>query len=268
MTDVPLNMTASPVQADAPGHAHGDHGAGHGDAHVAHQFDDAVQQHEVATLGMWCFLATEVLFFGGALVAYGIYRDMWFDSFKAGSALILEWAGAVNTAVLLVSSLTMALAVRSAGLGRTGALVRFLILTLILGFAFLGMKAFEYHKDYVEHLVPAFGFNDAEAAESAAQVKGILPAEAPTSAIAGAPEATPLQRLPHIQLFFTFYFVLTLIHATHMVVGIGLITWLIILARRGRFNPQYYNPVEIVGLYWHFVDIVWLFLFPLLYLIR
>jgi cytochrome c oxidase subunit III len=260
LSDAKLNPVPADAMAAAQGQdAHGEHGS-----HVAHQFDNAEQQHEVAMLGMWCFLATEILFFGGALVAYAIYRMQWFPSFKAGSALLVETAGAVNTMVLLVSSLTMALAVRSAGLGRTKALIGFLIATLILGTAFLGVKVFEYHKDYVEHLIPALGFDDEEAANRAIQ----MPAISELVGGNGVDLASAITRLPHIQLFFTFYFILTLIHASHMVVGIGLISWLIWAARRKRFSASYYNPVEIIGLYWHFVDIVWLFLFPLLYLIR
>jgi cytochrome c oxidase subunit 3 len=264
LTEIPAHLASD---------SEGLHPVGHHplpEEHVAHHFDSAAQQHDVATLGMWCFLATEILFFGGALVAYGIYRMMWFDSFRAGSALILEWAGAINTGVLLCSSLTMALAVRAAGLGNNKAIVRFLIPTIILGCMFLCMKVYEYHKDYVEHLVPAMGFDAAKAAQdAAAKVPSLMRSEIPVanSAMMAAPE-DPLARMPHIELFFTFYFVLTLIHATHMIVGVGLLLWLVVLARRNHFNAAYYNPVEIVGLYWHFVDIVWLFLFPLLYLVR
>jgi len=277
LTDMPLDLSSDPKHAHGHDTAHGSaplHPTGHHprpEEHVAHHFDSAAQQRDVATLGMWCFLATEILFFGGALVAYGIYRMMWFDSFRAGSSLILEWCGALNTGVLLCSSLTMALAVRAAGLGDNKALVRFLIPTIILGTAFLGVKCYEYHKDYVEHLIPAMGFDPAKAAEEAIKnVPALDRSEASPSDSAmmmSVPE-DPKARLPHIQLFFTFYFVLTLIHATHMVVGVGLLLWLLVLARRNHFNASYYNPVEIVGLYWHFVDIVWLFLFPLLYLVR
>jgi cytochrome c oxidase subunit 3 len=272
---MPLRAKGHPA---APDHAQG---LGHShptpEEHVAHHFDSAAQQRDVAVLGMWCFLATEILFFGGALVAYGIYRMMWFDSFRGGSALIFEWCGALNTGILLCSSLTMALAVRSAGLGNNKALVRFLIPTIILGTAFLCVKVYEYTTDYKEHLVPAMGFDAAGAAEKAAKIPGVLRSEVPphnptelASPSGNGPNIVEngSSRMPHIELFFTFYFVLTLIHATHMVIGVGLLLWLVVLARRNHFNAAYYNPVEIVGLYWHFVDIVWLFLFPLLYLVR
>ena len=226
----------------------------HGPAHVAHHFDDAVQQHDAAVLGMWTFLATEVLFFGGVFLGYGIYRNLYFHEFSFASHHFLLWPlGAINTAVLLVSSLTVALAVHAAHDGNRRQLVRFLLATMALGTVFLGIKAYEYYRDYDEHVIPGGGFSVAEVEHKAHE--------------AGIKDLDP-RFARRVELFMTFYFIMTGIHATHMIVGLGLFTWLAWKAHRGRFTTEYYTPVEICGLYWHFVDLVWIFLFPLLYLIR
>jgi len=202
------------------------------------QFDTAAQQRDAVTLGMWVFLITEVMFFGGMFLAYTIYRDIYFQVFALASSSLNAVIGAVNTAVLLCSSFTMVLAVRAAQIGHRRALVIFLILTLILGFAFLGVKAFEWNQKFQEHHVPG-----------------------PTFHLDGTAEQG------HAQLFFSLYFAMTGLHALHMVVGCGLLTWLLFQSLKGKFTPEYMTPVDISGLYWHFVDIVWIFLFPLLYLI-
>jgi cytochrome c oxidase subunit 3 len=209
---------------------------------LAHHFDSLGQQHEAATLGMWAFLATEVLFFGGVLTAYAVYRNAYGAAFAAGSKELLTWVGAANTAVLLSSSLTMALAVHFAQVSRRKLLVACVGLTMLFGTAFLVVKATEYYIDYREHLIPRWDW-DAGRWDTAATSRGA-------------------------QLFFVFYFILTGLHATHMVIGMGLLTYLLVRARRGAFSAEYFTPVEVIGLYWHFVDIVWIFLFPLLYLIR
>lgn len=207
-------------------------------AHLAHHFEDAEQQHEAGRLGMWVFLVTEIMFFGGLFAGYTIYRELYLPAFEAGSRLLDARFGATNTAVLIGSSLTMALAIRSAQVGKRKAVIGYLLLTMLLGAAFLGIKfMFEWSHDYAEHLVPGFGF-----AYEGPYTSGV-------------------------ELFFCFYFFMTGLHALHMVVGIGILTVLTILAVKGRFSPGYYSPLEISGLYWHFVDIVWIFLFPLLYLI-
>jgi cytochrome c oxidase subunit 3 len=186
---------------------------------------------------MWCFLVTEVLFFGGLFLTYLVYRSWYPDAFAAASHELLIWAGTINTVVLITSSLTMALAVHAAEGGNRRALIRFLILTMLLGMAFLGIKAFEYYTEFVEHHVPGYGFQF---------------------------EAAHAQ---HAQIFFSLYFVMTALHAVHMIIGLGVMAVMLWLAWRGRFSAEYFSPVEISGLYWHFVDIVWIFLFPLLYLI-
>ena len=203
------------------------------------QFESLQTQHEARKLGMWIFLATEVMFFGGVLTAYTLYREMYLPGFVQGSHFLEVTWGAVNTGVLILSSLTMALAVRSAQVGaRKLVTLGFLGITMLLGAAFLAIKfIFEWRHDYVEHLVPGIDFTYA----------GPHPA--------------------HVQLFFCFYFFLTGLHALHLIIGIGILAVLCLMAWRGRFSPQYYSSLEVAGLYWHFVDIVWIFLFPLLYLI-
>jgi cytochrome c oxidase subunit III len=210
---------------------------------LAHQFDDPDQQLKASTLGMWTFLITEILFFGALLVGYAVYRSLYPQAFEAGSRQLDYLLGAVNTAVLICSSLTMALAVRSAQLGQRQRIIVFLLLTIILGSAFLGIKVVEYSHKFHEHLVPGPSF----VFEPGAGFEGVSP--------------------QHVQLFFSFYFAMTGLHALHMIVGIGVLAVLIYMAWRGRFSPEYYTPVEMSGLYWHFVDIVWIYLFPLLYLI-
>jgi cytochrome c oxidase subunit III len=203
----------------------------------AHHFDDVEQQHEASWLGMWVFLATEVMFFGGMFACYFVYRHWYLQAFASASNHLDVLLGGINTAVLICSSFTMALAVHSAETSRRKPLINFLLLTTVLGLVFLGIKFYEYHTKFEEHLVPgsSFKFED-----SLAQ-----PAE----------------------IFFSFYFAMTGMHAVHMIIGIGLLTALVLQARRGRFSALYHTPVELTGLYWHFVDIVWIFLFPLLYLL-
>lgn len=208
-------------------------------AAVAHQFDDPEQQHESSYLGMWVFLATEVLFLGGLFASYSVYRFTYPEAFTAASRHLFMWLGAVNTAVLLCSSLTMALAVHAAQRGRRGRLIGFLIATMLLGLMFLGIKATEYYLEYQEHLVPLKGF--------------IFAYEGPDPRKA--------------ELFFNFYFAMTGLHALHVIIGVGIVGLMAVLAWRNRFSAQYSTPVELGGMFWHFVDIVWVFLFPLLYLV-
>lgn len=204
----------------------------------AFQFDDEAQQHEAAGLGMWTFLVTEVLFFGGLFTGYTVYRLTYPEAFAAASAHLFMTIGAVNTAVLLTSSLTMALAVHAAGERKRRALVGFLLVTLALGCVFMGLKGLEYVLDVREGIFPGPHFH---------------------------PEG--IADLKHGQLFYVFYFFMTGLHAIHVTIGICVMAALAWLAHRGRFTNGNPNPVEMAGLYWHFVDIVWIFLLPLLYLI-
>ena len=213
---------------------HGAHPQG-----FAHQFEDIEQQRDAGRLGMWVFLVTEILFFGGMFTAYTIYRALHLASFIQGSHQLEVKFGATNTAVLIFSSLTMALAIRSAQTGKKkGQIIFWLILTMILGALFLGLKLrFEWYHDYVDGIVPGvqWFYNG------------------------------PYE--PLVKMFMSFYVFMTALHALHMVVGLGILTVLVVMAARNKFSSEYYAPLEISGLYWHFVDIVWIFLFPLLYLI-
>ena len=225
----------------------------HGEAHAAHNpallhhFATEGQQRDSASLGMWLFLATEVLFFGGLFCVYLIYRRWYFGDFAAASKSIDAALGATNTAVLICSSLTVVLAVWAAQTARRGLLLVMLALTMLLGMVFLGVKAKEYKDKFDEHHVPGASFSFEH------------------EPVPGHPGeyANP----KHAQLFFSLYFVMTGLHALHMIIGLGLFFWLFYGAYRGRFTPEWHTPVEIGGLYWHFVDIVWIYLFPLLYLI-
>ena len=210
---------------------------GHAVAGHAHQFDSAEQQHAAAQLGMWVFVVQEILFFGGLFLAYTVYRFSYPQAFAEASNYLDVRLGTINTVVLIGSSLTMALAVHGAQLGRRHTLVLFLVLTMLLGSVFLGIKTIEYGHKFHEHLVPGpdFVFEHGDAR--------------------------------HAQIFFSLYFVMTGLHALHMVIGIAILAVLTWRAWRGAFGRAYYSPIELTGLYWHFVDIVWIFLFPLLYLV-
>jgi cytochrome c oxidase subunit 3 len=206
---------------------------------LQHHFHSMDQQRDASTLAMWVFLVTEILFFGGFFLAYTIYRWQNALGFAHASRHMDITLGTVNTAVLIVSSLTMAMAVHSASVGRRKPLLAYLSATMVLGLAFLGIKAVEYTDHIEHHLFPGPGFH--------------YPGPAGDSAAA--------------QMFFSLYFGMTGLHALHMIVGLGIVGTLFVMAYRNRFTPDYYTPVEVSGLYWHFVDIVWIFLFPLLYLI-
>ena len=204
---------------------------------LAHHFDNLDQQQEAASFGMWVFLLTEILFFGALFMVYTIYRVWYPEAFAAASHHLDIPLGTINTAVLIGSSLTMALAVHSAQLNSRKGIMVFIALTMVLGGVFLGIKAVEYSHKFHEHLVPGqlFAFDP--------------------------------QFFRPAQIFFSLYFMMTGLHALHMIIGMGLMTWMLVWAYNGTLSDGYYSPVEVVGLYWHFVDIVWIFLFPLLYLI-
>ena len=205
---------------------------------IAMQFDDARQQRQAVTLGMWTFLLTEVLLFGAIFTGYTVYRVTYPHAFAEGSRHLKIWLGTTNTAVLLASSVTMALAVRAAELRRKRLLQGLIAATMLLGLVFLGIKGTEYTLEIRERFFPGPDF-------------------------AGSAFHDP----PHAELFFVFYFIMTALHATHMLVGISLLGVFAILAGRGRFTRGNPDAIETAGLYWHFVDLVWIFLFPLLYLI-
>ena len=186
---------------------------------------------------MWVFLAQEVMFFGGLFLAYLVYRSSYPAAFAEASHHLDVVLGAINTVILIGSSLTMALAVYCAQTGKRNLLVVFLLATMLLGLAFLGIKAVEYHHKYVDKLIPGVAFS------------------------------YPGPNAQHAQLFFSLYFAMTGMHALHMIIGAGMLLFLIYYAWRDKYSPEYLAPIELGGLYWHFVDIVWIFLFPLLYLL-
>jgi cytochrome c oxidase subunit 3 len=204
---------------------------------LAHHFDNLEQQREATTLGMWVFLVTEVLFFSGMFMVYAVYRHWYPEAFAAASHELDVVLGTVNTTVLITSSLTMALAVHAAQVDQRRKLLSFLAVTMALGLTYLGIKGVEYYHKFAEHHVPGPGFQFEK------------------------------EYVRQAQLFFSLYFIMTGLHALHMIIGIGIMLWMFWWAWNGTITAEYASPIEISGLYWHFVDIVWIFLFPLLYLI-
>lgn len=217
---------------------------------LQHHFENLEQQREAGTLGMWVFLVTELMFFGGMFLAYTLYRSKYPEAFAIASNHLDIKLGAINTAVLIFSSFTMAMAVYSTQVGKRRAQIISLVLTIILGLAFLGIKAVEYHEKYVDHLIPG----------------SLIPGNPfnPDPVTMHLPSGVSMQ---HVQMFYWIYFAMTGMHALHMIIGVGLLSVLLYFSVKGRYSPEYHNPVEVIGLYWHFVDIVWIFLFPLLYLL-
>jgi cytochrome c oxidase subunit 3 len=208
------------------------------DFHVAHHFDTADQQFDSARMGVWLFLVTEILFVGGLFCAFFIFRSWYLEGFVEAHHHLDKVMGAINTMVLIFSSLTMALAVRAAQTNEKGKTALLLLVTILCAFGFLGIKYLEYSHKIHEGLLPGKFFH----------AQGF---HAPQSA----------------GIFFAVYFMMTGIHGLHVAIGIGLITWIMLRAMRGDFSSRYYAPVEGVGLYWHLVDLVWIYLFPLLYLV-
>ncbi len=208
--------------------------------HFAHHFRNAMHEFLTCKLGMWLFLVQEVLFFSPLFVGYFMYKYEYYDSFYKAS-FQLDWRlGALNTAVLILSSFTMAKAVSAAQRNQTAALVRNITITIVCAFIFLVVKYFEY-----SHKVHA----------------GILPGQFFTN-------AEILKEAPAAPIYFAFYFCMTGLHALHVIIGIGVLIWILRRAKRGDFGEKYFTPVEMTGLYWHFVDLVWIYLFPLLYLLH
>jgi len=204
---------------------------------LQHHFTTMEQQKDASVMGMWVFLVTEIMFFGGMFAGYMIYRYQYYDAWVEGSQHMDFWWGTINTAVLLCSSLTMALGVRASQLGRRRLTAMFLLITILFGLGFLGIKGIEYHGHWVDQQFPGTNFH----------FLGPNPRQ--------------------VELFFSFYWAMTGFHALHVLIGICLVAYIAYHSWRGAYGPDYHNPVENVGLYWHFVDIVWIYLYPLLYLI-
>lgn len=239
-------MSQSDNLAVMPAHAAaGDHGP------LQHHFESLEQQRDASSVGMWVFLTTEIMFFGGLFLGYLVYRLSHFAAFAAASSTLNMRIGAGNTIVLICSSLTMALSVHAAAVGARKTLLWMLGATMFLGLVFLGVKGYEWNEKYVEHHIPGHNFSWHEENDPS------------LAARTHAAEVNPGEA----ELFFSLYFAMTGMHAFHMVIGEGLLAWLFFKAWKGTYSPVYHTPVENIGLYWHFVDIVWIFLFPLLYLI-
>ena len=293
---------------------------------LQHQFEDMKQQEDSVSIGMWAFLAQEIMFFGGLFTAYLVYRSRFPLAFAEASNHLNAFWGGLNTLVLIVSSLTMALTVFFAQRGNRNMQIVMIILTMIFGTTFLGVKIVEYADKYEHGLVPVTGWNKrayadspgvhtasadksgqfvvplvetkVEAAEAEADAhsapyvnprgefqwnfgKHVLDSAVEKEKASGRPYLTESERVGYysagtfdpdkyrdkIRIFYYIYFVMTGLHALHMIIGLGIMAWLLWAAYRGTFSAAYYAPVEISGLYWHFVDIVWIFLFPLLYLL-
>jgi cytochrome c oxidase subunit III len=220
-----------------------------------HHFETEEQQREAGSFGMWLFLLTEIMFFGGLFFAYLLYRNWYYDAFVPASNFLSVTLGGTNTAILITSGFFMALAVWAAEVRKKQFLVIALILTTLFGLAFISIKYVEWHDEWVHRHVPGASFDISEFVSPKAH---------------GITDQKPISpdMAEHCQIFFFLYFAMTGMHALHMIIGIGLLVWLILRAQRGDFSAGYVAPIENFGLYWHFVDIVWLFLFPLLYLIN
>lgn len=287
---------------------------------LQHQFEDMKQQEESVSIGMWAFLVQEIMFFGGLFTVYLVFRSRYPMAFAAGSNHLDAFLGGLNTLVLIVSSLTMALTVYYAQKGNRNMQVILIILTMLFGCVFLGVKAVEYTDKYNHGLVPVSGLNKKIKSENHTEPKAASAERPSTQTELASQEKNSLESpkpeehhdnprgefrwedekgkeivleaqkgkyltkyeeigyftngeydnnkfTDKVRIFFWIYFVMTGLHALHMIVGLGLMTWLLIMAWRGTYSADYYSPVEISGLYWHFVDIVWIFLFPLLYLL-
>jgi len=233
LPDAPSNYQPPPMAIQPAGHAHAPH-----HPWLQHHFDNMEQQAEASTLGMWVFLVTEIMFFGGLFMAYLVYRHQSPTGFQEASHHLNVYWGTANTAILIISSLTMALAVRAAQTSQPARTqVIWLLSTIFFGLCFLGIKAIEYTDKFRDHIVPGPYF----------QWEGLYPKPA--------------------EQFYSLYFAMTGLHALHMIIGIGIMSVIAFMASRKTFDSEYYTPVEVAGLYWHFVDIVWIYLFPLLYLI-
>ena len=206
------------------------------------------QQREAGTLGMWVFLVTEIMFFGGMFFAYTLYRWKFPMEFASASNHLDLTLGTVNTVVLILSSFTMAMAVYNVQIGKRRNVLISLALTIFLGVTFLGIKAVEYHDKYVDSLIP-----------------GKLIPGRPFS-----PDSVHLfdgANENKVEMFYWIYFAMTGMHAIHMIIGVGLLLVLLYFTWKGRYGPEYHSPIEVSGLYWHFVDLIWIFLCPLLYLL-
>jgi cytochrome c oxidase subunit 3 len=268
------NVTES-VGAEVTHGGHDGHGHEHPDF-LQHHFDTPAQQFEASKLGMWVFIATEILMFGGLFCAYSIWRGLQPDVFDQAHHFLNKILGATNTVVLLFSSLTAALAVRSAQVGKRNATSVYLVITIACAFIFLVVKYFEYSHKIHLGLLPGhcFGHPGLSASiQNGEEVGTCLRVHADTSPVMpqwvnAVDEGGHVQLLsPRSNMFFGLYFVMTGLHGLHVVVGMSILGWVLVKNMRGQFSPRYFTPVDLGALYWHLVDLVWIYLFPLLYLV-
>ncbi|HLH42724.1 MAG TPA: cytochrome c oxidase subunit 3 family protein [Bryobacteraceae bacterium] len=245
-------------------HTHsGGHAAAHADdPHHQHHFTTMEQQFDTSKIGMWLFLATEVLLFGGLFVGFGMMQARYPREFVEAHTHLVRWQGALNTVVLLISSFTMVLAVQAAKKGDKAKQVLFLALTILCACIFLVVKYFEYSHKYEEGWLPGRFYSYKGDSIPACH------AAPPGEAAAAAPAANAVPCTNGYATFFSFYFMMTGLHGFHILAGIGVLSWILIRAKRGEFSASYYTPVDLVGLYWHLVDLIWIYLFPLYYLIQ
>jgi cytochrome c oxidase subunit III len=255
--------------------------AGHGDAHahpdfLQHHFDTPAQQFDASKLGMWVFIATEILMFGGLFCAYAIWRGLEPEVFDQAHHFLNKILGATNTIVLLFSSLTAALAVRSAQTGKRNATTIYLVVTIVCAAIFLVVKYFEYKHKYELGLLPGhcFGHPGLSAAiQNGEEVGTCLRVHADSAPVMpqwvkANDESGHLQILsPRANMFFGLYFVMTGLHGLHVIIGMSILVWVLVKNLQGKFSPAYFTPVDLGALYWHLVDLVWIYLFPLLYLV-
>ena len=239
------------------------HGAAEGAHHEhlpyqRHHFETYAQQNDATNFAMWLFLLTEIMFFGGLFTAYLIYRNWYYPAFVEASHQLQIFWGTANTAVLITSSFTMAMSVWSAQMRKKGALLLFLTLTFVLGLVFLGIKGIEYHEKYVKHHIPGFHYS---------MSAFLNPPSDPEVYKEYHDKPLGLDMARHTEIYFFLYFAMTGMHALHMIIGIAILGFMIFRARADAYTTGHVTFVENFGLYWHFVDIIWIYLFPLLYLI-
>jgi cytochrome c oxidase subunit 3 len=237
----------------AAGHPHGEH-----PPYLRHHFESVEQQADTTNFAMWLFLLTEIMFFGGLFTAYLIYRNWYYPAFVAGSHQLNVVWGTLNTLVLIFSSFTMAMGVWCAETRRRRGLVASLTLTCVLGLCFLGIKTVEYHEKWEMHHVPGLRYS----------LQSFLDPQSNPEVYAeyhDKPLALDMAR--HTEIYFSLYFAMTGMHALHMIIGIGILVFMIFRARAGAYTEGHTTFVENFGYYWHFVDLVWIYLFALLYLI-
>ena len=226
--------------------------------YLLHHFKSASQQADAAGFAMWLFLLTELMFFSGLFTAYLIYRNWYYTAFVAGSHQLSVVLGATNTVVLIFSSFTMAMAVWCSKTGRRRELALSLTLTFLLGLGFLGVKSVEYREKFENHHVPGRHYS---------LQSFLYPQSDPQIFAEYHDRPLPLDEARHTEVYFSLYFLMTGMHAAHMIIGLGILGFMILRARAGAYTSGHATFVENFGLYWHFIDIVWIYLFALLYLI-